>query len=323
MNSYLINQARIISQDALRALKRGDKGSARRLAEDAILLAPELEQPWLILAAFSSPEDSLAYVQKALQINPDSTAAKKALEWANTRLQKKPLSAGSDDQETEEPVETDEPQLDKLLFEPVATLPGQVEQPLSLEDSPGFQTQASLTDSRSAKKQRISRLTPALIFLFSALGLLAVALLAGLTLLRPQITSLLAGFFPGEGCKASLVLGTRSFQIRTLKPESDGSLQVPGNQPERAYWVDGTNTNSVFLLSPVPENLSLVTALQAGEPATVTRANCNTTTYSLSLAVPGSLDMPALLDQSSTHITIIVPTDGTLSGFVLHGELQQ
>ena len=89
-------------------------------------------------------------------------------------------------------------------------------------------------------------LSPTRIFLFILLGLLVIALIAGLTFLRPQLTGLLARFFPGDDCRPSLVLGSRSFEIRALKPEPDGSLDVPRNQPERAYWVEGTEANRVF-----------------------------------------------------------------------------
>jgi hypothetical protein len=73
-------------RNAMQALERGDKVSARQWAERAASLAPHLEQPWLILGAASDPSDSIAYLEKALQINPDSIAAKKGLDWARKRL---------------------------------------------------------------------------------------------------------------------------------------------------------------------------------------------------------------------------------------------
>lgn len=74
---------------AREALRRGDKQTARDLGEKAALLVPNLEDAWLILvAADSNPEDALAYAQKALELNPQSTRAPKALEWAKKQLQK-------------------------------------------------------------------------------------------------------------------------------------------------------------------------------------------------------------------------------------------
>jgi hypothetical protein len=135
------------------------------------------------------------------------------------------------------------------------------------------------------------------------------------------LTGLLARFFPGDDCRPSLVLGSRSFEIRTLKPGSDGALNVPRNQPERAYWVEGTQTNLVFGLSPVLDNLSLVSALKPEAAATVTWANCNTATYSLSAPLQGLPDNASLLDQSTSQITIFIPGETASSGTVIRGEL--
>jgi lipoprotein-anchoring transpeptidase ErfK/SrfK len=74
---------------AREALRRGDKESARDLGEKAVLLIPDLEDAWLVLvAADSNPEDALAYANKALELNPQSTRAHKAVEWATAQLQK-------------------------------------------------------------------------------------------------------------------------------------------------------------------------------------------------------------------------------------------
>ena len=74
---------------AREALRHGDKDTARDLGEKAALLVPDLEDAWLILvAADPNPEDALAYAQKALELNPSSTRAHRALEWANRQLEK-------------------------------------------------------------------------------------------------------------------------------------------------------------------------------------------------------------------------------------------
>lgn len=75
----LIRQAR-------EALRAGDRRTARRLAERAAALAPDLEEPWLVLAAVASPRASLAYVQRALRLNPHSRSGQQALRWALRRL---------------------------------------------------------------------------------------------------------------------------------------------------------------------------------------------------------------------------------------------
>src|ERR1041384_4327357 len=86
MNHPLI-EARELVVKAREALRRGDKASARQLGEQAALLMPDMEDVWLVLAASdSNPQDALAYAQKALEINPQSTRAQRALEWASGRL---------------------------------------------------------------------------------------------------------------------------------------------------------------------------------------------------------------------------------------------
>jgi lipoprotein-anchoring transpeptidase ErfK/SrfK len=81
-------QAREHVVKAREALRRGDKDSARDLGEKAVLLVPELEDAWLILvAADPNPEDALAYAHKALELNPVSPRARKAVDWATRQLE--------------------------------------------------------------------------------------------------------------------------------------------------------------------------------------------------------------------------------------------
>src|SRR5215510_2939729 len=72
---------------ARESLRRGDKTTARQSGERAALLAPEMEDVWLVLAASDpNPQDALAYAQKALSINPQSTRAHQAVQWTSGRL---------------------------------------------------------------------------------------------------------------------------------------------------------------------------------------------------------------------------------------------
>ncbi len=72
------------------ALRRGDRRLARRLAEQAVALDPHQEEPWLMLAAVSSPRAACHYIQTALEINPASSRARQAMHWAVKRLRKEP-----------------------------------------------------------------------------------------------------------------------------------------------------------------------------------------------------------------------------------------
>ena len=72
-------------KQAYAALQNGDKHAARYWAQIAVAQLPNLEDPWLILAAVAKPRASLAYLRRALEINPNSPRALAGLEWARQR----------------------------------------------------------------------------------------------------------------------------------------------------------------------------------------------------------------------------------------------
>ncbi len=80
------NQVRQAVQSAREALRRGEQAAARRWAEQAARLAPETEEPWLLLTVVSEPRAALEYAKRALVINPQSQRARKAVDWARNRL---------------------------------------------------------------------------------------------------------------------------------------------------------------------------------------------------------------------------------------------
>ncbi len=81
-----LDEARLAVHKAREALGDNNRTEARYWAEKAATLAPQMEDPWLILATVASPRASLEYVQRALKIEPDSPRANKALQWAMQRL---------------------------------------------------------------------------------------------------------------------------------------------------------------------------------------------------------------------------------------------
>lgn len=92
MNQQSHDSKRIIKA-AYQALKNGDRRTARRLAEQAAALSPLQEEPWLLLAAVASPEASLQYLNKALEINPQSQRARQGMHWAVKRIRETPQTA--------------------------------------------------------------------------------------------------------------------------------------------------------------------------------------------------------------------------------------
>lgn len=77
-------------QQAQLALQRGDRTQAREWARQASVLAPDLELPWLILAALAEPKESIVHLRRALEINPHSEAARKGIRWALQRQRAAP-----------------------------------------------------------------------------------------------------------------------------------------------------------------------------------------------------------------------------------------
>ena len=90
-----------------------------------------------------------------------------------------------------------------------------------------------------------------------------------------------------------------------------------------AYWVDATDTNYVFVLSPTPDNLSLISSLTAGNTAKATWSNCNSTTYNLFAPEQSPTSVSTLFDQSTVGITIFIPSDPSTANLVVRGELTE
>jgi hypothetical protein len=75
-NSESAQQALLIARQVM---QKGDYQAGRRWARMAASLRPDLEEPWLILAAFSSPRASVAYLERALRINLHSEIGRKGM----------------------------------------------------------------------------------------------------------------------------------------------------------------------------------------------------------------------------------------------------
>ncbi len=140
--------------------------------------------------------------------------------------------------------------------------------------------------------------------------------------LQATPTSALAAIAPTVNCGTpTLVIGSTTYQIQTLSPGPDGSLTVPRDTSGIAYWVEGTNSNYVFLLSPTAENLVTMSTVSAGSLVTANWSNCITTTYTLSASEQSAFNTSALPDQSRKGITIFFQTDPAGTSFVFKGGL--
>jgi peptide/nickel transport system permease protein len=80
--------SRTAAERAYELLKAKDRRGAHDQAARAAWLDPRNEDAWLILAATSSPSESVKYLKKALALNPDNPKAKAGMEWAERKLRK-------------------------------------------------------------------------------------------------------------------------------------------------------------------------------------------------------------------------------------------
>jgi LysM repeat protein len=80
---------------ATHALKTGDRRTARRYAEQAAALAPQTEQPWLLLAYMAGPKAAPYYLDRARQVNPTSSRVLAAQEWLQKQSIPDPQPTGA------------------------------------------------------------------------------------------------------------------------------------------------------------------------------------------------------------------------------------
>jgi uncharacterized protein involved in exopolysaccharide biosynthesis len=90
----LTDPAKQALEKAHHAVNQGEMVEARHWAEKASNLAPEQEEPWLILAGVSEPPEDIYYLKRALEINPSSQAARKGMHWAVQRNRKRNSPGG-------------------------------------------------------------------------------------------------------------------------------------------------------------------------------------------------------------------------------------
>jgi len=78
-------------QQAIAAIKSGDKATGKRLLIDEVLKTnPRNENAWLWMTQVAdADEDRLNYLRNALKINPDNDAARRGLAALQQKLGKK------------------------------------------------------------------------------------------------------------------------------------------------------------------------------------------------------------------------------------------
>lgn len=189
MSDLAISQAKELIRLAYQALRAEDRSGARQYAVMAAKLAPQLEEPWLILAALAKPQAAIGYLNRVLEINPENKRARQGMEWATRRLEEETASRASI--ATTQPIKVDQPSGDAVqtTAEPIpedATAPAEfspTDDFLAAQPESAAQPAAVQTAGFFAHKRRIGW----------ALALVGLLVLAGATwLVWPMITAVFA-----------------------------------------------------------------------------------------------------------------------------------
>jgi hypothetical protein len=110
-----------------------------------------------------------------------------------------------------------------------------------------------------------------------------------------------------------------TFRVETIARPADGPITPPKDTPNVAYWVEGTNSNHVFLLSPTPNNQALSASLKSGDEAHIVWADCTSSSYTLLPFEQLPSNVSTILDQSVPGISVLVPAAPSTPGFVVKG----
>ena len=113
-----------------------------------------------------------------------------------------------------------------------------------------------------------------------AIAVVGLAVVVAAVALGPRLGSLFAPPIPTPQCvQPMLTLGTTQFQIQSIARAADGSVVVPPDRSDVAYWVEGTNINYVFALNPTSNSLTLKDVLKQNEVAKIVWADCGADEY--------------------------------------------
>jgi len=123
--------------------------------------------------------------------------------------------------------------------------------------------------------------------------------------------------------QATLSLGETMYRIEPVIRVADGSIAVRPDTPDVVYWVEGTDINHVFVLSPTPNNLALETMLKSGDGVTVFWEDCRFEDYTISSIQSGQIDDPTIFDQSAPGLILLLQAGPSAASFVIRGSEAQ
>jgi hypothetical protein len=277
MNAELI-QAQKAIQSAREALRDGDRSAARRWAEQAATLAPQLEDPWLILAAVASPKASVAFIERALKINPDSPRARKGMQWALKRLQQVPPASGGE--------------VPPASGVEIPSAPKQVEETT--------QQAKALKRSAPPKKSKKPRRTAVYSALLLALGCIVVLAAAWTASTSPALASFLNG---NSRNQPSAVEHPKVWaRVEIAKPAQS---TAPEPEPLAADFEPSLQLPTPTLPPPTQEPIAAPPTATL-EPTATSESQAEPTAIPTETATPGTLALEIVED---TPVPTAAPTE--------------
>lgn len=251
-----------LTASGIRALKAGDRQTARRLLTQAVSAQPQNARAWLWLAAcLDDPERQRFCLQKAADLQPDEPGLQAALQQYQARREADEPDEGGPPADG---VATQRASLSEngLAVEPLSTTAHETAPALDEATSPSAADAANLPEDRKAltsappsgappaapgrkpmptrRSRPAGRLGPARFCLLAALALIAAAaVLAGLWIVLPD---LLGGLIPGlspfpaygpsdgvppDNVPATLAIALPPTWTATLSPEPGATARQP------------------------------------------------------------------------------------------------
>jgi len=276
MNSKIVEAHEYVVK-AREALRRGDPESARQLGEQAALLAPEMEDVWLVLAASDpDPQEALAYARKALELKPESTRARKAMEWASGRLEQAQVHP-------ERHLHLAQVQVSRRASKAsVATAQSSRNEVVAdLEEKHAYQTAIPFPELKS---KRINWLYPALLI---GAGFLLVGLIALFALTSPALASIVSSVSAPVPTQENLWA-----PVEIAKPEVT-PINVSAFAPQLASTPTDLPTDPSPTVLPAKRPTSTPTEIPTDAPSASPAPEATET--------PGSMAMEILADTPTSE----------------------
>ncbi len=118
----------------------------------------------------------------------------------------------------------------------------------------------------------------------------------------------------------TLTLGPNTYTVDVVNLSTPGVLPTPSGAAGTAWWVSGTYSPFIFILTPPLGSPDLQATLIPGDPMVVQWADCGREEFVYTELQVGTIDSQALLAQNSTGIAVVVRLLGNSGSYLLRGQ---